>query len=198
MALDPVTAAFQRCQQLGWIPFFQDAATANAFPPEVLMGVGYRETNLNPKYLTVAGDNGNGYGLMQVDIHSYPDWVNAGSWKDAQSCISKGAEILASKRAGIQAAIGRTDITLTTRAGEVCTFDGVPIAGDDLLRVSVAAYNCGMWAYYHFCKGHDIDRGTTGQDYSRDVLAKAALFQQLLNQGLTGPAVTPASPGSMV
>jgi len=49
-----------------------------------------------------------------------------------------------------------------------------------LLRVTVAAYNCGLWAYYHFSKGNDIDRGTTGQDYSKDVLAKAARFKPLL------------------
>jgi len=181
MRRDPITAAFQRCQQLGWITFFRAAVADNAFAPEVLMGMGYRETGLNPKYLTVTGDNGHGYGLMQVDIRSYPEWVNAGNWKDAQSCISKGAEILASKRAGIQAAVGRTNIRLKTSAGGVCSFDGAPIAGDDLLRVSVAAYNCGMWAYYHFSKGHDVDRGTTGQDYSKDVLAKTAVFRQLLN-----------------
>ena len=49
-----------------------------------------------------------------------------------------------------------------------------------MLRVTIAAYNCGLWAYYHFSKGHDVDQVTTGQDYSRDVLAKAVRFKPLL------------------
>ena len=178
---DPITAAFQQCQQLGWIPFFQSAASDHSFAPDLLMAMGYRESNLNPKYLTVPGDNGHGYGLLQVDIRSYPDWVNAGFWKDAQLCISKGAEILASKRDGITAAIGQTGITVKTLAGQSFTFDGAPISGANLLRVTVAAYNCGMWAYYHYSKGHDVDQGTTGQNYSKDVLNNTARFQQLLN-----------------
>jgi hypothetical protein len=189
---DAVTAAFQRCQQLGWIPFFQNAASANSFPPELLLGIGYRETSLNPKYLRVPGDNGRGYGLMQVDIGSYPGWVNEGNWKNAQSCISKGAEILASKRTDVANLIGKKNIPIKTLSGQVYTFDGKPIAGADLLRVIVAAYNCGMWSYYHYSKGQDIDRGTTGQDYSKDVLHKTVLFRQLLSMGSAGGTDLPS------
>jgi hypothetical protein len=180
-AKDAIALAFDQCQQQGWIPFFQDAAKANSFDPELLMAIGYRESHLDPKYLKVPGDSGNGYGLMQVDIRSYRDWVAAGDWKDAESCISKGSEILSSKRDDVTAAIGQTDIKVKTLAGQTYTFDGKPIQGADLLRVTVAAYNCGMWAYYHYSNGHDVDRGTTGQDYSKDVLANATRFQQLLN-----------------
>lgn len=145
------------------------------------MGIGYRESSLNEKYLKVAGDNGNGYGLMQIDIRSYRDWVASEKWKDAEACISKGAEVLASKRDGITAVIGKKDIQVKTLSGETYKFDGRPISGESLLQVTVAAYNCGMWAYYHYSKGHDVDRGTTGQDYSKDVLVKAGRFKELLN-----------------
>ena len=178
---DRISLAFQRCEQLGWTVHFEKAAEVNSFDPELLISIGYRETNLNPKYLKVAGDNGHGYGLMQIDIRSYPQWVNAGNWKDAKACIDKGAEVLASKRDAITEASGKTGIKIKDHAENTYTFDGKPISGLDLLRVTVAAYNCGMWAYYHYSKGHDVDRGTTGQDYSKDVLKKAIRFKQLLD-----------------
>lgn len=176
---DPVRRAYERADQLGWIPFFRQSAEDYDFQPELLMGIGYRETNLNPKYLKEAGDNGHGYGLMQIDNRSFPDWVNSGAWKKAESCIDKGAEVLAAKRDEIEDSIGKK-IKVKTRAGIEYEFEGKLIAGAELLRVAVAAYNCGMWAYYHYSKGHDIDMGTTGMDYSRDVLAKAGKFKPLL------------------
>ena len=177
--LTSLEKAFRRCQQLGWIPFFQEASLAYPFAPELLMAIGYRESGLNPKYLKVAGDNGHGYGLMQIDIRSYPAWVKAGHWKDARACILKGAEVLASKQDEITSSIGKK-LSVRTLAGHTYHFHGEPISGPDLLRVTVAAYNCGLWAYYHYCKGHDVDQGTTGQDYSRDVLANMLRFKALL------------------
>lgn len=76
--VSPIAAVFEHCQILGWIPFFQSAAAATSFEPELLLAVGYRESRLDPKYLKVVGDNGHGNGLMQVDSRSYPDCVNAG------------------------------------------------------------------------------------------------------------------------
>ena len=166
---DSVLAAFQVCQDLKWISFFETAAKDLNFPAELLMAIGYRESGLNPKYLEVPGDNGHGYGLMQIDIRSYPELVSAGNWKSANLCISKGAEVLDSKRQQISKVIGEKNIKVKTNAGKAYHFDGKAIAGDDLLRVIVAAYNCGMWAYYHYSKGDDIDQGTTVQDYSQDV-----------------------------
>jgi Transglycosylase SLT domain len=176
---DPILKAFDRADELGWISFFREAARENNFEPELLMAIGYRETHLDPKYLKVPGDNGHGYGLMQIDNRSFPEWVNSGAWKNAKPCIDKGAEVLDSKRTEIQKGIGEK-LTLKTLAGVAYEFEGKQITGADLLRVTVAAYNCGLWAYYHFSKGNDVDRGTRGQDYSKDVLAKAARFKPLL------------------
>lgn len=101
--------------------------------------------------------------------------------KDANSCIVKGAVILASKRDNLTESIGIKKLRVRTVAGRTYTFDGVPIAEPDLLRLTVASYNCGLWAYFHYSKGRDIDTGTTCQNYSRDVLANAVHFRQLLN-----------------
>jgi len=189
---DPIQIAYDRSDGLGWIPFFREAAKANKFEPELLMAIGYRESGLNPKYLKVAGDNGHGYGLMQIDNRAFPEWVNSGVWKTAEACIDKGAEVLADKRSEIQDSVGKT-VTVKSQAGTSYEFEGKPIAAGDLLRVAVAAYNCGMWAYYHFSKGHDVDQGTTGQNYSKDVLAKAARFRPLLQAGDYPEA--PTAPG---
>jgi hypothetical protein len=192
---DPIQAAFDRSEQLGWTTYFRAAAKANKFEPELLMAIGYRESNLNPKYLKVPGDNGHGYGLMQVDNRAFPQWVNSGAWKTAESCVDKGAEVLADKRSEIQDSVGKT-VTVKSQAGTSYEFEGKQIAGADLLRVAVAAYNCGMWAYYHFSKGHDVDQGTTGQNYSKDVLAKAARFKPLLQAGdYPAPATAPGDSG---
>lgn len=112
---------------------------------------------------------------------AYPEWVKAENWKDAKACILEGAEVLASKRDEIKSSVGKKNIKVQTLAGKTYSFDGKEIAGQDLLSVTVAAYNCGMWAYYHYSKGHDVDQGTTGQDYSKDVLKKTARFKQLLD-----------------
>ena len=191
---DPVQIAFDRADELGWIPYFRDAAEANDFTPELLMAIGYRESGLNPKYLKEPGDNGHGYGLMQIDNRSFSGWVNSGAWKNANDCIDKGAEVLASKRTEIQNSVGKT-LTVKTLAGQSYEFEGKDIAGADLLRVTVAAYNCGLWAYYHFSKGHDVDRGTTGQDYSKDVLAKSARFKPLLVRKPGDYPTAPTTPG---
>jgi len=177
---DPLQA-FYAAQGAGWIPYFEAAAKkAEWLSAALLIGVGYRESWLNPKYLSVSGDKGNGFGIMQVDKRSYPEWVSSGEWKDARSCIEKGAEILIAKRTQILDSISHT-CTLTSSKGEKVTFIGKSISGEDLVRTSVAAYNCGLWAYYHYSMGNDVDRGTTGSNYSRDVLSKAVMFSGLLD-----------------
>jgi hypothetical protein len=190
---DPIQIAFDRCDELGWIPYFRDAAEAYKFEPELLMAIGYRESGLNPKYLKVAGDNGHGYGLMQIDNRSFPEWVNLGAWKIAESCIDKGAEVLADKRTEIQDSVGKK-LTVKSQAGASYEFEGKPIAGGDLLRVAVAAYNSGLWAYYHYSKAHDVDQGTTGQNYSKDVLAKAIRFKPLLLRKVGDYPTAPTAP----
>jgi hypothetical protein len=186
---EPLRAAFDRARKLGWLPFFKDAADKYRFTPELLMAISYRESGLNPKYLQEAGDNGHGYGLMQADIRSYKEWIDSGKWKDARECIFKGAEVLDSKRTEIKN-LQKKEITVKTLAGQKYTFVGKEITEPDLLRVAVAAYNCGLWAYYHYSKGHDIDRGTTGQNYSRDVLAHTAQLKELLEAEQNQPKPT--------
>ena len=189
---DPYAAAFKVAKEEGWLPAFRDAATAHGFTPELLMGIGYVETGLNPKYLREPGDHGHGFGLMQMDNRSYGPWIATGAWKVPKACIEKAAQILADKVREIQAARGKVRAVY---AHEVAyKFTGAPIAGAALIRVAVADYNCGLWGYYHYSKGHDPDRGTTGGHYSQKVLAHAARFRPLLEQDAQAQAsAAPAS-----
>jgi len=61
---------YNRVVRLGWLPFFEEAAktiTKGYYDTADLLGISSRETNLDPKWLTKAGDGGNGFGLMQAD-----------------------------------------------------------------------------------------------------------------------------------
>jgi hypothetical protein len=201
---DPFVVQYNRAKELGWIPLFQSAGKDNDFPAEVLMAIGSRETNLDPKYLKVGGDvhdgTPHGYGLMQADVRSFPEWINSGKWHDAGEGIKKGAEVLASKRDQVKSWEGKKKLKVKSLSGKATEFDGIMIEPDKLLKIVIASYNCGMWAYYHYSMGHDIDRGTTPGpysknhkgDYSKDVLERAARFALMIKADAEAP---PPKPG---
>ena len=68
---------FERAKKNGWIKTFKSAAATYQFPPEVLMAIASRETNMR----NIIGDGGHGYGLVQIDDRSFPEWCNSGLWK---------------------------------------------------------------------------------------------------------------------
>lgn len=162
---------FQRAVNNNWIAAFRKAAADYHFPAEVLMGIASRETNMQ----SIVGDGGHGYGMMQIDDRSFPDWCHSGAWRDVGACIQKGALVLDSKREQIRSGQGKT----LSIGGE--SFQGKSnLSDDDLLRMAISAYNCGLWAYYNFSTDRDIDRFSTGHDYSADTLKRVALFRQKL------------------
>ena len=85
---------FERAKKNGWIKTFKSAAATYQFPPEVLMAIASRETNMR----NIIGDGGHGYGLVQIDDRSFPEWCNSGLWKDPLAGIHKGALVLHSKQ----------------------------------------------------------------------------------------------------
>ncbi len=54
------------------------------------------------------------------------------------------------------------------------------LSDEDLLRVAVAAYNSGLWAYACLSRNQDPDLRTTYRNYSSDTLARAEVFRDLL------------------
>jgi hypothetical protein len=157
---------YQRAKANDWIPAFIEAANDKKFPPEVLMGIASRETNMENIKGDFRGGIYHGYGLMQIDVGSYPDWIKSGAWHNPLEGIKKGAEVLAEKRREVANAAKASGQRLTEGALE---------------RISIAAYNCGASpAYKHWRSNTDPDESTTGKDYSQDVLARAEVFKSFL------------------
>jgi len=163
---------FERARRNGWDAHFAHAAHDYDFTVSVLMAVASRETNMQ----NIVGDGGHGYGIMQIDDRSFPDWCHSGIWKDVHAAILKGAQVLDSKREAIRAGQGKR-----LRVGDK-SYVGAQIASNaDLLRISLASYNSGGWAYYYYSTNanHDPDSKTTEHNYSADTLAREAEFGQL-------------------
>ena len=88
----------------GWTKHFADAGDKFGFSSATLLAIASRETNIK----NIIGDGGHGYGLMQIDDRSYPDFIKSGDWKDPRENIFKGAEVLDEKFRYISGNIGKT------------------------------------------------------------------------------------------
>src|SRR5690606_37557162 len=92
-----------------------------------LMAVASRESNLDPKWLTQAGDNGNGFGLMQVDKRSFQKFTESGNWKDARAGILFGAKVLREKWDDTQESIGKRRSVRSSKTGKRYYFTGADV-----------------------------------------------------------------------
>jgi Transglycosylase SLT domain len=156
-----------------------DASAEYAIPPSLICAIGSRESNwgqgsdMRPKGPAGTGDwaprnpdkwkyamppdgLGWGRGLMQVD-YAQSDFGKTEKWKDPRDNFLFGAKEL---------------------ADNITHYKSHPTTGVDPLAAAVAAYNCGQGNVNKAIKnGVDIDSYTTGHDYSRDVLSRAAWFK---------------------
>ena len=172
---------FAYAKAQGWLPYFVKAAKDYEFEPSLLMAIGSRESNLK----NIVGDGGHGFSLMQIDVRSFPDFCHSGQWKNVALAIQKGAQVLDAKRTEIEHGEGDHLIVGSS------PFVGAKVKSDaDLTKTAVAAYNCGLWAFYNYSKGRDPDAFTTGKDYAHDVLARQIQFAALLKADApAGPVV---------
>lgn len=147
---------FNVARNNGWIEFFAEAGQRFNWPTALLMAVASRETNMR----NILGDGGHGHGIMQIDDRSFPQFTSSGQWRIPRLNILKGAEVLNGKR-------------------RFLSNNGV--GGETLSRASVAAYNGGEGRVLRAIRrGLGVDSVTTGRNYSADVLARAAVFRELL------------------
>ena len=167
---------FKRATEQGWLAYFTDAAAANGFKSSLLLAIGSRESNV----AEIVGDHRHGYGIMQIDIRYYPDFVNSGQWRDPQLDINMGAEVLATASKAIKNGEGLS-LHYKDRQNVIHPFTGASLDEDELLRTTIAAYNSGATAaYYWMSEEANPDKGTTGGNYAADVLMRAARFERLL------------------
>lgn len=141
---------------LQYADLFVEVANSFGLPPALLAAISSRETrgrNL------LFGDHGNGVGLMQVDVRAHPERAaairNAGSEREQiRLGVTYGAQILADSLAGV-----RAKHPTWSPAWQ--------------LRGAVAAYNFGVDDVASQAR---LDIGSTGDDYSADVWARARFY----------------------
>lgn len=181
-------AQYLRAKDRAWTEHFREAAntiTQGFFDTADLMGIGSRETNLDPKWITKPGDKGNGFGLMQIDKRSFPEFTSTDKWKDARLGILYGAKVLMQKWNDVQNGAGKRLSVTSSKTGKRSIFTGPVVSGVAAQQVTIAAYNAGRWPMYSYANGNNPDQYTTGKDYSSDVMARARVFRELLgNDGM--------------
>lgn len=151
-----LAAQLNRTRANGWLPFFEEAAERFNWPAALLVAIASRETNIR----NILGDGGHGHGIMQIDDRSFPEFTRSGNWRVPRLNILKGAEVLSGKRRFLS---------------------GRGVSGADLVRASVAAYNGGEGRVLRAIRrGRPVDSVTAHGNYSADVLARAAVFRDLL------------------
>uniref|UniRef100_A0A6Q2YXD0 Lysozyme g n=1 Tax=Esox lucius TaxID=8010 RepID=A0A6Q2YXD0_ESOLU len=119
--------------------------------PAIIAGIISRESRAGAALDRGWGDKGNGFGLMQVDKRFHKI---VGAW-DSEEHVSQGTGILIEFIHRIQA-----------------KFPSWP--KEHQLKGGISAYNAGdknVRTYEH------MDVGTTGDDYSNDVVARAQWFK---------------------
>lgn len=174
-----IDVQFNKVLRNRWGPFFSDAARQYGFDVSLILGIASRETNIEQ----IVGDKGHGRGIMQIDDRAFPDFINSGQWKDVRLNIAFGAYVL---RTAYQTIARGQGLTLTASIrGQRLSYVGARLDQDGLLRTAVSAYNCGGAAYYWMSTKGDPDLGTTGHDYSHDVMLRGAEFYKLLGNGQT-------------
>jgi hypothetical protein len=102
-----------------------------------------------------------GYHYMQIDIGSYPKFIESGDWKDPFKGYEKAIEVLEEKRIDLQRWFP-------------------DLKGDDLCRAVCAAYNCGQGgAKRAIVNKEDIDAHTYEKNYSKEVWRFRSIYKTL-------------------
>lgn len=105
-----------------------------------------------------------GYGYLQIDVDSFPDFVNSGDWKDPYKTVMEAIKVLESDR---------TYLTAHATAG-------ITDDQDVFNHYITAAYNCGAGNEMKVIDASlDPDAYTTGHDYARDVFNYAGIYGAL-------------------
>lgn len=139
-----------------FIDRFYEVALKFNIPPAMITAIASRESRAGAA-LTAGGlgDHGNAFGMLQVDKR-YHTQAGKGGDPASQAHLEQGAKILADYR---------QDIINKHRSWE----------DTYILKGTAAAYNSGV---SNIQTKEGIDRGTTGDDYGSDVIARAQFYAE--------------------
>lgn len=134
------------------------AAALTGEDPFVLAAIAERES-LYGRALDAQGrgDGGRAYGIWQIDERYHREFIESGGWRDATKSAVYAAQLLKANREALRGPV----------AAEF---------GEGMVeRAVIAAYNASINSVLRGLREvGDPDRYTTGGNYSRDVLARAA------------------------
>jgi hypothetical protein len=156
-----------RLRDTGFADKLAHHAAAHHLPVPYFFAIASRETNC----VNMLGDqdaNGafHGVGIVQIDVqHDIARQArDSGSWRtNPDPLIEFGATVLAN------------DISAAKRAFPSFT-------EQQLLKIAASGYNAGVATAIAGSHQGDSDRSTTGHDYGADVMARMAIFAQLIAQ----------------
>ncbi|XP_061534597.1 lysozyme g-like [Phycodurus eques] len=126
-------------------------AAQKGMDPAIIAGIISRESRAGNVLRGGWGDNGNAWGLMQVDKNYH---TPRGGW-DSEEHLSQGTDIL----------IGFIDQIKNKFSSWTA---------ERQLKGGIAAYNTGVGGVQTYER---MDVGTTGDDYSSDVVARAQWYK---------------------
>lgn len=108
-----------------------------------------------------------GYGFVQIDTGSYPDFISSTPLENYPSYLEKAILVLEEKRKSI------------VRAG----FTENSLGNEEFLRAILAAYNSGQGNVIRSLKrGRDVDATTHQGDYSKDVMRMRYKYWEMYNE----------------
>jgi hypothetical protein len=87
----------ERIRKDNWLAWFQESARRQGTTTAELLALGSRETNLKNIRGDFRGGVYHGFGVLQVDIGTDPDYCRNWTPKNVEPSIRRGSEILASK-----------------------------------------------------------------------------------------------------
>ncbi|XP_036424754.1 lysozyme g-like [Colossoma macropomum] len=125
---------------------------AKQMDPAVIAAIISRESRAGAALVDGWGDHGNGFGLMQVDKRHH---IPRGAW-NSEEHVTQGTEILIDSIKAIQRKFPKWPKEHQFKGG-------------------ISAYNAGVGNVRTYER---MDFGTTGNDYSNDVVARAQWFKR--------------------
>jgi hypothetical protein len=155
-----------RLNTTGFAAKLAQAAQADGFPVAFFYAIASRETNCQNILGDKQSDGFHGVGIVQIDIQN-PIAKQArddGSWQtNPDPLINFGGKLIASNWIQVKHILPN-------------------LSDNDQLKVVAAGYNCGVGRSIRAAgfAAADPDIFTTGKDYGKDVMARMAIFTQLL------------------
>lgn len=155
-------------RQTGFADKLEQHATASDLPSLFFFGIASRETNCRNILGDLQHGQFHGVGIVQIDIqHPIARQArDSGSWKtNPDPLLEFGAQLLAGNLRQAQQKFPS-------------------LTAEQQLKVAASGYNCGMGnAISGQQQQGDSDKRTTGHDYGRDVMARMAVFDELIAEG---------------